>query len=199
MSPSIHVTPVFSESSETTGYLVHKPDIQSAIFVDPVPMTRDLYSLILSRDLAIETILITHLEPYMDHALSTLSKIYRFEIFAGSTDAYGRRCHVLGELETVTAAGLAVTGIHALSHSRESCIFQVDELLFSGSIVQAGTLGETPNGFAEELLIATIKDYLFSDGGNRLLLPSVGPPSTISAEQELTPFYDDSFVAVEDV
>lgn len=198
MSPSIQVIPVYSESSETTAYVVHKPELSTAIFVDPVPLTKDLYRSLLERGISIETILITHLEPYMDHALSTLSRIFRFEIIAGGTDAFGRRCHTLGELESVTVSGLTVTGIHALSHSRESCVFLVDDLLFSGSIVQAGTLGETPNSFAEELLIATIKDYLFADGERRLLLPSVGPASTIAVERRFTPFYDDTFIAAEE-
>lgn len=198
MSPSIQVIPVFSDSSETTAYVVHRPELSTAVFVDPVPLTKDIYTLMIERGLSIETVLITHLEPYMDHALSTLSKIFQFDIIAGTTDAYGRRCRSLIELQSVKTAGLTVTGIQALSHSRESCIFLVDDLLFSGSIVQAGTLGETPNSFAEELLIATIKDYLFVDGEIRLLLPSVGPPSTIAVEKRFTPFYDDSFVAVED-
>lgn len=198
MTPSIQVIPVHSGSSETTAYLVHKPGLSEAIFVDPVPMTRKLYRSILERNLTITKVLITHLEQYMEHALSTLAKVFRFEIITAGNKVFGLPCRALGEFETITAAGLSVTGIHALSHSRESCIFQVDELLFSGSIIQAGTLGETPNAFAEELLIATVKDHLFSNGETRLLLPSVGPPSTIAAEIRLTPFYDDSFIAVED-
>lgn len=198
MSGAVEVVPIYSEAGETTAYIVYKVGSTDAVFVDPVPLTRELYEILLERKLTIATVLITHVEAYMARPLATLAKIFHFEIFAAINSAFGMRCRTLGELETISTCNLSVTGIRALSHSRESCMFVIDELLFSGSIVQAGTLGETPNGFAEELLVATVKDYLFAGGASRLLLPSVGPPSTLAIEQRLTPFYSDSFIAAED-
>jgi hypothetical protein len=70
-------------------------------------------------------------------------------------------------------------------------VFRIGELLFTGSILHAGTLGITPNAYAEELLIATIKDQLLPRGDAVVMLPSVGPPTTIRAERHLSPFYRD--------
>jgi hydroxyacylglutathione hydrolase len=84
-----------------------------------------------------------------------------------------------------------VVTIPALPHSRSSFFFCLDEVVFTGSIVHAGTIGETGSAYAEALLIASVKDYLFHRERETLILPSVGPPSTIGAEQDLSPFYRD--------
>lgn len=89
-------------------------------------------------------------------------------------------------------AGLQINAIPALPHSRASCIYRINRLVFTGSIVHAGTLGETASQYQEAVLVATIKDYLFTLDADNLLLPSVGPPSTIRAERELSPYYRDA-------
>ncbi len=194
MTGALDLVPIYSEPSDSTSYLVAKADSTEAIIIDPIPMTTSMYSSILERKWNITTVLITHLESYMNHALNTLGKIFSFEIVSGAIELLGARCRVPDEQAPMNLSGLEVRAINTLSHSRESCIYLIDRICFSGSIIQAGALGETPNSFAEQLLIATVKDYLFEGGEDYVLLPSVGPPSTIAAEQRDTPFFNDKFI-----
>ena len=94
--------------------------------------------------------------------------------------------------EEIVLSGIPVQVIPFLPHSRSSFVFRVENLVFSGSIIHAGTLGETPGTYNDELLVAAVKDYIFtlpSADRDLLLMPAIGPPSTVRAEQHLSPIY----------
>jgi glyoxylase-like metal-dependent hydrolase (beta-lactamase superfamily II) len=174
---------------------VYRNGSHEALLIDPVEISRSTYTTILDLGVEITTVLITHPEPYMEHALVTLDKIYSYELFGGVPTVYSHRCRCVETDTILDVSGCRVTAYQTLSHSRMSVLYVIDTYAFTGSIVQAGTLGETPNQFAEALLIANVKDYLLSDGCDRTILPSVGPPSSVRAERECTPLYGESFTA----
>lgn len=189
--PDLQVIPYYSLETETTTYLVSRRDHRSALLVDPVPMDRGLYQLLLNHRLSVDMVFITHPEAHMHHALRTLLKIFDPRIVTGSRELPGRRFVHLTEDEEIACCDLTIRAIPFPSHSRSSFVYQLDRMVFTGSIVHAGTLGETANAFAEALLVATVKDFLFPLPEDTLMLPSVGPPTTIKAERSVSPFYRD--------
>jgi glyoxylase-like metal-dependent hydrolase (beta-lactamase superfamily II) len=188
--PNLHVIPYFSPESQTTTYIVSRRGGSLAMLVDPVHVNRDFLQILLQHDLTVQTVCITHPEAYMRHALRTLQKIFDFRVIAGSTDLpVTVPIHDLDGEEEIDCCDFTLRAIPFLPHSRSSYIYHVESLVFTGSIVHAGTLGETANAFSEALLVATVKDHLFSLPEGTLMLPSVGPPSTLKAEQMLSPYY----------
>ncbi|MFW5693882.1 MAG: MBL fold metallo-hydrolase [Alkalispirochaeta sp.] len=188
--PKLHVIPYFSPESETTTYIVSRRGGSLAMLIDPVHVNRDFLQILLQHELTVHTVCITHPESYMRHALRTLKKIFDFRVVAGSNDLpMSTTVHVLDGEETIDCCDFALRAIPILPHSRSSYIYHVESLVFTGSIIHAGTLGDTANAFSEALLVATVKDFLFPLPEGTLMLPSVGPPSTLKAEQMLSPYY----------
>lgn len=187
--PTVRVIPYFSPRSKTTSYVVARGDRGDALIVDPVHMDRELYEVLLAHELELSAVLITHPNPYMERGIRTIEKIFRVVTYAGSRDLPARNVELLSGDQSFQCCGLHVNPIAVPPHSRSSIIFHLHTMVFSGPIVHAGTLGDTPTAFAEALLVATIKDFLFTLPDDTLLLPSVGPPSTLGTERDLSPYY----------
>ncbi len=188
-NPKMRIIPYFSPRSETTTYLVYTDSDSRAVLFDPTPLDNELFTLILNHGLTIAGIFITHPESYMERAVKTLSRVFDFTVICGEENVYAcDNCRISGE-GTVEIGPFQVMTIPALPHSRSSFFYCLDEVVFTGSIMHAGTIGETGSAYAEALLIASIKDSLFQKTRETLILPSVGPPSTIGAERDLSPFY----------
>lgn len=185
----LRIIPYFSPRSETTTYLVYRRGSSDAALVDPSPMDKELYALFMGNNIQISHVFVTHPEDYMRRAIRTLSRVYDLTIVCGEQNVYdfGNRC-ISGE-GTIEVGGMPFAAIPALPHSRSSFFYSLDEVVFTGSIIHAGTIGETGSAYAEALLIATVKDYIFTLDRETLILPSIGPPSTVAAERDLSPYY----------
>lgn len=189
MEPRVRVIPYFSTISGTTSYIISLREGTEAIIIDPVHIDRGFYQLLVKHELDIRMVLVTQPSQYMRHPIRTLDKIFDFELVAGAATFSSDRLRLLQSEVSIDCCGLTIHAIPVLPHSRSSFIFHLHSLVFTGSIVHAGTLGETETAFAEALLVATVKDYLFTLPADTLMLPSVGPPSTVNAERVLSPYY----------
>lgn len=187
--PGLRIIPYFSPRSKTTSYVVAARGRSDALIVDPVHLDRELYEVLLAHDLTLSAVLVTHPDVYMERGIRTIEKIFDVETWAGSRDLPSRTIRVIGGDEDLSCCGMSIRTIAVPPHSRSSLIFHVGSVVFTGPIVHAGTLGETPTAFAEALLVATVKDFLFTLPDDTLLLPSVGPPSTLGTERRLSPYY----------
>lgn len=185
----LRIMPYYSPRSETTTYLIYRRGSTEAALIDPTPMDKELFALILQTGVEIRHVFVTHPERYMRHAITTLSRVYDILIVCGEENIYdfGNPC-IMGE-GTIEVGEMRFSTIPALPHSRSSFFYHIEDVVFTGSIVHAGTIGETGSAYAEELLIATIKDYIFALNRETLILPSIGPPSTAAAERDLSPYY----------
>ena len=183
------IIPYFSPRSETTTYLVFQQGGHEAALIDPSPLDHDLFTLIMQNELTITHVFVTHPEPYMRRAMRTLSRVYDFEIVCGEANVYAFENGCISGEGTIEVGTLQVQTIPALPHSRSSFFYRLEEVVFTGAIIHAGTIGETGSAYSEALLIATVKDYIFTMDRHTLLLPSVGPPSTVAAERDLSPYY----------
>lgn len=182
----------FFEEQSVYSYVIGPDAGGLGVIVDPCNFDKMLLDQIQRANLVLSAVLITHPECYMIQPLKTIQKIYDVEIFAGATHLLNVPCIPVTERSTFPAGELMVEAFPMQHHSSQSLVYRIEDILFTGTIVHAGTLGNTPNAYAEELLVATIKDKLFSFGDHLIILPSVGPPSTVRAEHHLSPYYRDS-------
>lgn len=159
-----------------------------AILVDPVEFNATLLNEMERRKLYLDTILLTTPEDHNVHAIETIQKIYRVNVVAGTGSITGIACTCIQEETTFSVGGLEVTAIPMLPHTRRSLVFHVNGVLLTGTIMHAGTLGETPNSYAEALLAASVIDHLFGYDDETPILPALGPPSNVRAERALNPW-----------
>lgn len=171
------------------SYVVAPDNGGAGLIVDPGDFDKSLLEQTEKLGVIISAALVTHPERYMLHTLRTLHKVYPIEVYAGTTHFMEVNCTEITAPEPLEIGDLQVHPIPVAAHSSQSLAYRIEDLLFTGSIVHAGTLGETPNAYAEELLIAGLKDLLMDVGENTIVLPSVGPPTTVRAELHLSPYY----------
>ena len=177
----------FSVDGFSNTYLVGPDNGGDAIIIDPGTMNVRLLNLIETNNYTIHSALLTHTHKSHASGLKTLSKIYDFEIYAGAESALDFSCRKLTGGENLDISGMKATIISIQGHSADSLIFLIGNYMFTGDSFSAGTVGSTPNGYGRELLIGEIQKKIFSLGGNYLIFPGHGAPSTLEAERLTNP------------
>lgn len=170
------------------SYLLGPEGGGPTILVDPMEFSATLLEELERRNLYLDTILLTTPEEHNAHAIQTIQKVYRVNVVSGAGSLSGIACTCIQEQTTFSVGGLEVTAIPMLPHTRRSLVFYVNGVLLTGMIMHAGTLGETPNSYAEALLAASVIDHLFGYDDETPILPGLGPPSNVRAERALNPW-----------
>ncbi|MFP4300743.1 MAG: hypothetical protein ACLFPW_07655 [Spirochaetaceae bacterium] len=177
-----------AQKNGTNSYMVAPDREGPAILVDPVEFNITLLSEMEERGFYLDTILLTTPERHNIHPIQTIQKLYRVNVVAGTGSLTDIACNCIQEESTFSVGGLEVTAIPMLPHTRRSLVFFVNGVLFTGMIMHAGTLGETPNSYAEALLAASVIDHLFAYPDETPILPALGPPSNVRSERALNPW-----------
>jgi hydroxyacylglutathione hydrolase len=91
--------------------------------------------------------------------------------------------------ETIELAGLALDVVAVPGHSPAHLAYHVDESLFSGDVLFAGSVGRTdlPGG-DWDLLLASIRALVEAYPPETVVYPGHGPPTTLGAELARNPF-----------
>lgn len=91
--------------------------------------------------------------------------------------------------ETLDLVGLAFTVRHAPGHTEGSSVFEVDEIMFSGDVLFAGSIGRTdlPGG-DHERMIESLRRVIVPAPDDMVVLPGHGGQTTIGAERVSNPF-----------
>ncbi|WP_235750632.1 MBL fold metallo-hydrolase [Nigerium massiliense] len=110
-----------------------------------------------------------------------------------------RRLELLGGGETIDVAGLSFHVVHAPGHRPGCVLFRLGggegELIFSGDVVFAGSIGRTdlPGGDPAAML-ATLKDVVLPLPDAAAVLPGHGPATTVAHERATNPSLQPSFL-----
>jgi hydroxyacylglutathione hydrolase len=94
--------------------------------------------------------------------------------------------------ETIEVAGISFEVLAVPGHSPGHLAYHVDDALFSGDVLFAGSVGRTdlPRGDWDELL-ASIRSLADRCTPETVVYPGHGPATTIGAELERNPFLAD--------
>ena len=101
--------------------------------------------------------------------------------------------HDLDDGEEVKFGGLAFEVIHAPGHSPGCVMLRAtdggDEVVFSGDVLFAGSIGRTElPGANPEDMMRSLKERVLPPSDELGILPGLGPPSTIGQEKAANPF-----------
>ncbi len=92
--------------------------------------------------------------------------------------------------ETLDLVGLRFTAIHAPGHTAGSLMFEVsDELLISGDVLFAGSIGRTdqPTG-SSQAMAETLRHKVLPLADHLRVLPGHGPETTMARERKNNPY-----------
>ncbi len=185
----------------TNCYILEDEKARVAAIIDPGDEADRILSVMQEEDASVEYILLTH--GHYDHttAVPELHKAYpQAKIYIHQADANGagsRLFPLAGQVEgllaydegdTLTLGSLTIEVLHTPGHSKGSVTLRVEDVLFTGDTLFAGSCGRTDlAGGSYEEILASLK-RLGELEGNFHVLPGHEGTSTLDQERKFNPY-----------
>ena len=182
---------------ETNCYVVHGQNSTRCIVIDPGYKAGQILSFLEKKGLDLEAILLTH--GHFDHvgAVRDLVALTDCDVYLHPEETTMPPqmtagplyyTHGLSKGQTLTLAGLTIGVLHTPGHTPGSVCFQIEDLLFTGDTLFAGSCGRTdfPGGSWNQMMASL--DRLKNLSGDYRVLPGHGPATKLSAERQFNPY-----------
>ena len=182
---------------QTNCYIVHEDDSKSCLIIDPGYQSEDILDVCQEKGLTIAAIALTH--GHFDHvgAVKELAAETGCEVYLHEDDltmppmmTAGKLyyTHTYTEGDVLNIAGLTVSVLHTPGHTPGSVCLKIENHLFSGDTLFAGSCGRTdlPGGSWK-----TIQDSLHRLAaleGNYWVHPGHGESTTLAQEKQYNPY-----------
>lgn len=180
---------------EENTYIV-SADGSNAVIVDPGDNAPDVIGILRENSLTPQLLLLTH--GHFDHtgAITALQQAYGVPVavhqednglMSGSVPDVQKVRFVSGE-DILETAGLRIRVLHTPGHSRGSCCYLINAVLFSGDTLFAGSIGRTdfPESDPEAMRISL--RILLELPDRTRVFPGHGPETTIEREKQTNPW-----------
>ena len=97
----------------------------------------------------------------------------------------------LAESDTISVGELTINVLHTPGHSPGNITFFVEDKLFVGDLIFAGSIGRTdlPGGNYEQL-IQSVETKIFTKPDSTEIYPGHGPSTTVGIEKTTNPFFN---------
>ena len=91
--------------------------------------------------------------------------------------------------DVLDLVGISVRVQHAPGHTEGSCVFALDDVMFSGDVLFAGSIGRTdlPGG-DHGRMVDSLRRVILPAPDDMVVLPGHGPQTTIGQERATNPF-----------
>lgn len=189
-------------------YLVYSENNKEAIVIDPGGDVDDIIAQIESLNLNIKYILLTH--GHGDHiaGIHGLKQYVNVPVAVHKDDEYLLKSGkdnlssmmamgtielspdiLLNEGDKISFGDLKAEIIHTPGHTPGGISIKIEDSLFTGDTLFAGSIGRTDfPGSSFESIISSIKDKLLIYPEDTIVYPGHGPSSTIKREKASNPF-----------
>jgi len=179
----------YSTTCFSNCYLLGSEEGGDALLVDPGSLDSQLLQLIEKNRLYVRSILITHAHDNHVKAVTTLLKIYDAKLYGSMPYVYSFPLTRLYENQTYSLSGFSVEIFEIPGHSADSVIYKINDLLFTGDVLLAGSIGLTPNSYTRNLMINTLKNKILPLPDKTMIFPGHGPITTLKAERSFNPYF----------
>lgn len=177
----------FDYKSFVNTYLLGPDNGGEAILIDPAVISQDIIDIIEESDYCITSVLVTHNHDKHVAGLQTLRKIYKADIYAGSPRVMDFDAELLHEGIHYSISNFDVKAYSVQGHSQDSLVYSIENLLFTGDVLFAGSIGETLTPYSQAILMDNIRTKLYELPPETIVLPGHGPPTSIGAETRYNP------------
>ncbi|UCF98624.1 MAG: MBL fold metallo-hydrolase [Spirochaetaceae bacterium] len=180
----------FSVLNFSNCYLIGPDGPGDAVLVDAGVFDERLLKLIEDNGLYVRWVLITHLHHGHIHGLPTLRKIYEAGIYAFDPERLEAPLLGVGEGKPLECGPFSFQVLETPGHSNDSVCFLLNEMLFTGDTLSAGSIGRTATGYERALLLSSIRKKLLSLKEDVLIFPGHGPPTRLEIERRFNPYLE---------
>lgn len=167
-------------------YVVVNEQAKEAIIIDPGKITDGIISQIEDEGLKLSAVLITHNHGSHVDGIKTLRKIYNPKIYAADWEVAKDDTQVLMGSGKIKTAKMIVRYSTMPGHTADSVVYGIGNMLFTGDVLFAGSMGSTNSSYSEVILRTNIENNIFSQQDGVILMPGHGPPSTVEAARLYT-------------
>lgn len=184
----------FSPQLFANTYLIGNEITKDAVIIDPAKITEKMIYQIEQNEFNLKAVLLTHnLESPYETGLNTILKIYSPKVYAGSCFSENVTINTLRGDGCIDLAGYPVRYFAIPAHSSYSYMYQIENIVFTGTSLSAGMIGETSNTYAERTLRNILNTKLMSLEDNLIIMPFYGPPSSVRTERKFNASFFQDF------
>lgn len=162
-------------------YLLVNETNKEAIIVDPGEVTEELIEQIESVPYHVAGVLITHNHGSHVNGLKTLRKIYSPKILAADWDVAREDTTVISGDGKIRIGGMLVHYMAVPGHTADSMVYKIGNMLFTGDVLMAGTIGNTVSSYSKYILKSNIKQKILSQTEDTVIFPGHGPLATVES------------------
>lgn len=162
-------------------YLVVNEEAKEAIIIDPGEVTEQIISQIEDNHFTLSAILVTHNHGSHVKGLSTLRKIYTPKIYAADWEVAGAETNVITGDGKIEIGGMTVDFMAVPGHTSDSVVYKIGNMIFTGDVLFAGTIGTTNSSYSKVILESNIENKIYSHQDDCIIMPGHGPLSTLGA------------------
>lgn len=175
-------------------YIVSDSDSSEGFIIDPGGDAEELLEIIKNNNLSIKFIILTH--GHFDHtgAVNSIKKTLGIPVYTNQSDSYLLSEGItidshIKDGDTKAFGNESLVIIETPGHTPGSITIKVDDCIFTGDTLFAGSVGRTdlPGG-SHSTLIKSIKEKLTVLPDHTKVYPGHGPSSTIGREKMQNPF-----------
>jgi hydroxyacylglutathione hydrolase len=183
-------------------FILMNEDTKETAVIDPGGDSEDLIKAVNEMDAKVKYILLTH--GHTDHtgAAVQLQEEYNVPIYISKKDyrmmengeyiygdVIGKVDKFLNEGDTFKIGSIEIKCIHTPGHTPGGICFMVEDVVFTGDTLFAGSIGRTDLAGGDfDAIISNIKNKLMILPDNITVLPGHGPQSSIGRERVHNPF-----------
>ncbi|MCQ2573993.1 MAG: MBL fold metallo-hydrolase [Treponema sp.] len=162
-------------------YLLVNETNKEAIIVDPGEVTEELIEQIESVPYHVAGVLITHNHGSHVNGLKTLRKIYSPKILAADWDVAREDTTVISGDGKIRIGGMLVHYMAVPGHTADSMVYKIGNMLFTGDVLMAGTIGNTVSSYSKYILKSNIEQKILSQTEDTVIFPGHGPLATVES------------------
>ena len=182
---------------QTNCYIVHEDGSKDCIIIDPGYQSEDILEVCREKGLEIAAVMLTH--GHFDHvgAVKELAAETGCDVYLHEADLTMPPMMTAGKLyythsydegDTLTIAGMSVSVMHTPGHTPGSVCLKIENHLFSGDTLFAGSCGRTDLPGGSWKTIQASLQRLSQLEGNLWVHPGHGESTTLSQEKKYNPY-----------
>jgi len=165
-------------------YVVVNEANREAIIIDPGQVTDELIEQLESESYHLAGVLVTHNHGSHVHGLKTLRKIYSPKILAADWEVAREETTVISGDGKIRLGGMLVHYMAVPGHTADSMVYKIGNMMFTGDVLMAGTIGNTASSFSNFILKTNIEEKILSQTEDTVLFPGHGPPATVGSVRQ---------------
>ena len=167
----------------TNCYLVVNEETKHALIIDPCKISNALIMQIEKDNYDLVAVLVTHKHTNHYRGLKTLQKIYDFSVYAADNELASGTT-ILKDEGIKKIAGLNVEYFSLPGHSPDSIVYKINNVVFTGDVIFAGTIGSSSCSYTKRHLCNGIKSKIFTLNDDTVIMPGHGPMTSVGAEKQ---------------